>query len=109
MRNKTSVDEIENHILKLLAKCKKEGNRTLELRAGDIHSELELQQRIVQVCLAMKRTFRAGDQILTLPRRKLRKGYEERKPHSGKTFESQCEEDGKFCGCNLAIIYSTDR
>jgi hypothetical protein len=86
MRNKPGVGEIENLILNLLAKGKKECNRRLELRAGDIHSELDLQQRIVQVSLAMKRTFRAGDQILTLPRRKLRKGYEERKPHFWKNF-----------------------
>jgi hypothetical protein len=107
MSSYNTVDDIEDYILKLLSDAKKNGLKELVLRAGQIHADLNLKQRITLVCSAMKKVFKQGDKILALPRKKLQKGYRERKPNSGSSFESQCEGDGMFNGFNLEIKYST--
>ena len=107
MSTYNTVADIENYILILLRDAKRKGVKELVLRAGQIHVDLKLNERIVMVCLAMKRVFKSGDVILTLPRKKLKKGYRQRKPMSGSSFESQCESDGMFKGFNLEIKYLT--
>lgn len=107
MSTYNTVDDIEDYILRLLSDAKKNGLKELVLRAGQIHTDLNLKQCITLVCSAMKKVFKQGDKILALPRKKLQKGYRERKPNTGSSFESQCEGDGMFNGFNLEIKYST--
>ena len=107
MSTYNTVDDIEDYILKLLSDAKKKGIKELVLRAGQIHADLKLNERIFLVCLAMRRVFKPGDKIETLPKKRLNKRYRERTPRSGTSFESQCEEDAMFHGFNLSIKYST--
>jgi len=107
MSTYNAVDDIENYILTLLHRAKRNGIKELVLRASQIHADLKLNERIVMVCLAMKRVFISGDVIEALPKKRLNKRYRERKPRRGNDFESQCEEDGMFHGFNLSIKYST--
>ena len=109
MSASNKVTGIENHILGLLKEAKQNGIKELVIRAGDIHADLKLEQRIVLVCLAMKRVFKKGDKIISLPRKRQEKGFRERVARSGPSFDLQCEVDGMFHGFNLSIKYTADR
>lgn len=62
--NKTSTDDIRQHILKLKTSAKDEGKNSIILKSGDIHKALGLKSAMPQVCNAMRQTMNEGDILL---------------------------------------------
>jgi len=94
---------IKKHLLDIINA--KRGKLTeVTVCARDIHADLNLHACYPPVCDAMREIFRKGDRIVKLPRRKLKKGYEDRPVYEGGTFSEQCG-DQNHRGPNLTIKY----
>ena len=62
--NKITTDDIRQHILELKKAAKDAGESFIILKSGDIHKELNLKNRMPQVCNAMRQSMNEGDIVL---------------------------------------------
>ena len=62
--NKITTDDIRQHILELKKAARDAGKVFVVLKSGDIHKELNLKNRMPQVCNAMRQSMNEGDIVL---------------------------------------------
>ena len=62
--NKTTTDDIRQHILELKKSAKDSGKPFIVLKSGDIHKKLKLKSAMPQVCNAMRQSMNEGDIVL---------------------------------------------
>lgn len=61
---KMSTDEIRAYIDQLKFNARSNGKKTLVLKSGDIHKDLNLKSAMPQVCNAMYDRMETGDNVL---------------------------------------------
>lgn len=64
---KMTTEQIREHIRDLKRQASEEGKKTLILRSGDIHKDLNLKSRFPMVCNAMRQCMEVNDNILFQP------------------------------------------
>ena len=62
--NTITTDDIRQYILNLKATAKEQGKKTIILRSGVLHKELNLKSRLPMVCNAMRQSMNKGDIVL---------------------------------------------
>ena len=62
--NTITTDDIRQYILNLKATAKEQGKKTIILRSGVLHKELNLKSRLPMVCNAMRQSMNNGDIVL---------------------------------------------
>ncbi len=61
---KVSTADIREYISNLKANAQAAGKRSIVLRSGDIHKDLDLKNAMPQVCNAMRQSMNDGDIVL---------------------------------------------